>query len=63
MRHSTDMTSEREDKYSIVADYRGVKDTAEVGWFTTTKIADHIYLTSEHHFLEANRCNIWLVKG
>ncbi|ELT90809.1 hypothetical protein CAPTEDRAFT_89884 [Capitella teleta] len=32
-------------------------------WFLTRKVADNIYLTTEEHFFEFNRCNIWLIKG
>lgn len=32
-------------------------------WFLTRKVADNIYLTTEEHFYEINRCNIWLIKG
>ena len=32
-------------------------------WFTTKKIRDGLYLTTEDNFYEGNRANIWLIKG
>ena len=34
-----------------------------LGWFTTRKMTEDIYLTREMHFFEGNRANIWLVRG
>ena len=51
-----------EDKYSIVSEYEAITESEE-NWFSTTKVSEDIYLTTEPHFYENNRCNIWLVKG
>lgn len=32
-------------------------------WFTTQQIDSHLYLTTENHFFEGNRSNIWLIRG
>ena len=32
-------------------------------WFTTKRVADGLFLTTEDKFFEGNRSNIWLVKG
>ena len=32
-------------------------------WFTTQQIDSNIYLTTENHFFEGNRCNIYLIRG
>ncbi|CAF1517786.1 unnamed protein product, partial [Didymodactylos carnosus] len=32
-------------------------------WFTTKQIEPHLFLTTENHFFEGNRSNIWLIRG
>lgn len=32
-------------------------------WFTTQQIDTNLYLTTENHFFEGNRANIWLIRG
>ena len=32
-------------------------------WFTTQQIDSNLFLTTENHFFEGNRCNIWLIRG
>jgi glyoxylase-like metal-dependent hydrolase (beta-lactamase superfamily II) len=32
-------------------------------WFTTQQIDSNLYLTTENHFFEGNRSNIWLIRG
>ena len=32
-------------------------------WFTTQQIDSNLFLTTENHFFEGNRANIWLIRG
>jgi glyoxylase-like metal-dependent hydrolase (beta-lactamase superfamily II) len=32
-------------------------------WFNTQQIDSHLFLTTENHFFEGNRSNIWLIRG
>lgn len=32
-------------------------------WFTTKKINENLFLTTEDHFFQGNRSNIWLLRG
>ena len=36
---------------------------SSLSWFKSRKIRENLHLTSEIHFFEGNRANIWLIRG